>query len=1533
MKKLYPSISRALLTAILTVGIAGFTTAQNVGVGSATPTEKLDVSGAIRVGNTSSSNAGSIRYITGTQKFQINIAGTWYDIATGNLAYISNFSYNATTNVLTIIEGSTTHTVNLTDLQDNTDDQNLTLTGNNLSIESGNTINLAPFMDNTDNQALSYNATTNVLTLQNGGTVDLTDLQDNTDSQTLSITSNNLAISGGNSVSLLPYLDNTDSQQLTLVSNNLTITGGNTVSLASYVNTDNQTLNLTGNTLAISGGNTVSLASYVNTDAQTLSLSGSNLSISGGNTISMSSFLDNTDSQSLTLSGNNLSISGGNSVSLASYVNTDDQALSYNSITNVVTLEDGGTIDLSDLQDNTDDQNLTLTGNTLSIESGNSVSLSGYLDNTDDQTLSEVYNEGGNTVQLTAADGDVRFFRGSSTEVLNLKESNGFVGIGTTNPTYKLDVTGEIRATSNINGGAHFVGLSGDPYYRTNADNKHIVLSGGSGWTNTAATMVLRGASASNNAHGLEMYTGNAERMRILANGNVGIGTPAPTGNLTVITGGTGTWAPFVVKSTSLWGDGLSSPSETGGTPYVTIGAQAAGIMIANPHVVWTGSAAATRYGRSGGISSGQWWEAGVNGTGGYHIRRTAAEASGIEINTSGNVGVGTSTPAQAMELYRQNLDVAIRFHDPGDYHYAMGIDRSDVGKFKINYGASVGDANHITMTTGGSVGIGSNSPVQALDVAGDINASNGYRIGNGAAAGQYLRGNGSRFVSSAIQVGDIPGGSGNYIQNQWGGNQSANFDITGAAQVGRIEFSGVGGNSGEGNHSYAIFQESGAWSNPYPDLRIAYHTGIKLGAYYGYNGTRFYNNSDMATEIFSVGNGDNLVRSIYGIYSPIVYDYNDAGYYSDPNSTTRHYHNRNNYITTGEWGNYNQFHSWTNLPNHTGLYSSNHNGAHFYPNNGSYGAWRMDGDRNGWYGIEHNTPNAGSRTTLMMGHSSHVWGNQQIGAHNNSHGWLWYFSHQRLYADGLTDMNNNGYYVDPNATSRLSTNITDESYTYGWFRNYTNARGMYHQNTGNHFYSEGNYWNMAKASGNNGLIFRNAYAGTILGYVYSDNGSSFGLLPNNGSWRVRVDNSNVETYGGLYTSTAYTPYQYDRDNTGYYLDLNGNTQMHYVMANNWFRPQGQTGVYWNDYGGGWYMVDGSWIRTYNNRSMLSQVNNSTPAIRGDQASGSYWASEFYGNPYAVYASGYIYATTYGYLSTRSRKHDIEKFETDDYESALAFMDDLELNYYKLNEDTEYNTVHVGFIAEETPGNLATPGKQGVRYGELSIYNTGALKVLKEKVENIESQLKNVSDFGADNIYAPSMWVEFSNEFKTSLGNADPIVVVTPSQTGKTLNLKQITREGFEIENPNNGGVTFSWIAMGKSNANEPKSSAKYTDKFKEMLESAEYEATHRPAPKLSETPVPDVYDPSAPSVPVETVNPRYMEPTPAIPENHDAPTPADGVNVPPAGDPSLSPANTPEPVLQTPIEGIIIPELVPEGENYPEGYPHGKMQEERKND
>ena len=120
--------------------------------------------------------------------------------------------------------------------------------------------------------------------------------------------------------------------------------------------------------------------------------------------------------------------------------------------------------------------------------------------------------------------------------------------------------------------------------------------------------------------------------------------------------------------------------------------------------------------------------------------------------------------------------------------------------------------------------------------------------------------------------------------------------------------------------------------------------------------------------------------------------------------------------IETGANGTYNRFNTWTELPNATGFYSGI-NGAHFYPNDASYGSWRILGTRNGWGGIEF--PSGDGNISLMIGQGG--WGGMTTGMHANNYGWLWRFEHQRLWADGLTDVNDPNYYVDPNGSSRLA--------------------------------------------------------------------------------------------------------------------------------------------------------------------------------------------------------------------------------------------------------------------------------------------------------------------------------------------------------------------------------------------------------------------------------------------------------------------------------------------------------------------------------
>ena len=84
--------------------------------------------------------------------------------------------------------------------------------------------------------------------------------------QDLSLSGNTLSLTGDTtSVDLSPYV-NTDNQDLSLSGNTLSLTGDATpIDLSSYLNTDNQDLSLSGNTLSLTGdATTIDLSPYAN---------------------------------------------------------------------------------------------------------------------------------------------------------------------------------------------------------------------------------------------------------------------------------------------------------------------------------------------------------------------------------------------------------------------------------------------------------------------------------------------------------------------------------------------------------------------------------------------------------------------------------------------------------------------------------------------------------------------------------------------------------------------------------------------------------------------------------------------------------------------------------------------------------------------------------------------------------------------------------------------------------------------------------------------------------------------------------------------------------------------------------------------------------------------------------------------------------------------------------------------------------------------------------------------------------------------
>lgn len=170
------------------------------------------------------------------------------------------------------------------------------------------------------------------------------------------------------------------------------------------------------------------------------------------------------------------------------------------------------------------------------------------------------------------------------------------------------------------------------------------------------------------------------------------------------------------------------------------------------------------------------------------------------------------------------------------------------------------------------------------------------------------------------------------------GGNYSNNAYSSVSST--RLMFGG-GDSDAQGNYFIGTNMEN--YGGNYTKLDLRWHTGIRMGAQAQYGGLRIFDSEDLGSLLFQVNGGSNYLYKYQWLY------------------------------TNGG----------------TGMYSDT-NGAHISPNNGSYGSWRIDGSRNGWYGIE----STNTAVTLMMNTDTY-------GFHYNGVGWRLYNSGGSIYCPG----------------------------------------------------------------------------------------------------------------------------------------------------------------------------------------------------------------------------------------------------------------------------------------------------------------------------------------------------------------------------------------------------------------------------------------------------------------------------------------------------------------------------------------------------
>lgn len=304
--------------------------------------------------------------------------------------------------------------------------------------------------------------------------------------------------------------------------------------------------------------------------------------------------------------------------------------------------------------------------------------------------------------------------------------NNGNVGIGTTTPGYKLDVSGDINFSNTLKfGGVNVIHNGSTDVY----GNIRVLYSA----STLADGMYINYNSAGGGGAHLRFFANSTnERMRIDANsGYVGINTTSPQALLHVQ--GSNLMTTF-------------RNSDTGVDQYSQIefvaGSRTAYIWLGNQNTTsWAGAGGLNIYTANGNMD---FW---------------TSNAQRVRIDTSGNFGIGTMAPAAKLDVVG-----VIRY---GDNSSSIGALSYGTGVVTLEASSANTHVSIIPSGTG-NVGIATLAPSQKLHVTGNVRVTGAYYDSSNSAgsSGQVLSstGSGTDWVSLSEITGVDGTGTANYI-------------------------------------------------------------------------------------------------------------------------------------------------------------------------------------------------------------------------------------------------------------------------------------------------------------------------------------------------------------------------------------------------------------------------------------------------------------------------------------------------------------------------------------------------------------------------------------------------------------------------------------------------------------------------------------------------------------------------------------------------------------------------------------------------
>ena len=298
------------------------------------------------------------------------------------------------------------------------------------------------------------------------------------------------------------------------------------------------------------------------------------------------------------------------------------------------------------------------------------------------------------------AAGDIIFFFNGADNMVLAQDGN--VGIGTTSPATKLEVSGagamvRLNSPSATDSRIEF--------------NRTGLREGLINWDRGELRLQADGNFTDSN---LTFFAGGSERVRITSSGNVGIGTTAPATELEIY-------------KASTPGPTLTLSARAGATQdKFTI--QAFDTKTEINHTENTD--AALGYGLMKFTTNAD--EKSSNPERGGFVWITNSSIERMRITNMGNVGIGTASPSEQLTIHEGTDNATLRFNASSganaiwDIRVGDSIGPSAGNSFGIWGGIEGSETNRLVIDASGNVGIGDSTPGEELEVAGDINATGG---------------------------------------------------------------------------------------------------------------------------------------------------------------------------------------------------------------------------------------------------------------------------------------------------------------------------------------------------------------------------------------------------------------------------------------------------------------------------------------------------------------------------------------------------------------------------------------------------------------------------------------------------------------------------------------------------------------------------------------------------------------------------------------------------------------------------------------